>query len=199
MTDAAATTPPEPDEAAPARRRTTLWAMVTAVAVGRAAVLLIVGLTDRGVSTSVSPLGGPAGRQVSVADLRGRRVVLDMRASWCEPGTDEAPIVRALSRDYARAGVVVLGVDVRDLLGSARGFAGRQDLAFPSVGDGEGDCMGRHGATAVPETFVIDREGRVALALRGPLVGTGAARNGSQFHEVLDEIVAERPAAEART
>lgn len=212
--------PEDPDGAPPPPRdrRTVLWAALTVALIGLVAVLLIVGLTNRGVSTTIddaiargeraeapeftlpllvpgAPLTAPEGTEVSLSDLRGRPVVLNIWASWCDPCKDEAPVIRDIATDYAPQGVVVLGLNVRDLSGKGRAFAQRYGLTFPSVRDGEGRVQNRFGATGVPETFVIDREGRVALALRGPLVDRGRFANVDDFRRVLDQVVAERPGA----
>ena len=67
---------------------------------------------------------GPVGTQVSLDDLRGRTVVLNFWASWCEPCEREAPILNEVAREYAGSSdVVVLGVDVQDLSEKALAFA----------------------------------------------------------------------------
>jgi len=187
-------------------------------AVALVAVLLIVGLANRGVSTAIddaiargeraeapdftlpllvagAPFAGGEGDQVSLSELRGRPVVLNVWASWCDPCKEEAPIIRGIAQDYRRRGVAVVGLNVRDLSSKGREFARDYGLSFPSVRDGEGDVQNRYGATGVPETFVIDRDGRVALAVRGPLVAGGPSANVDDFRRVLDQVVAERASA----
>ena len=153
-------------------------------------VLLVVGLANRGVDTRIDDAlaagervaapdvtlpvllpgpGLPAGRQVSLSDLRGRPVVLNVWASWCGPCEDEAPVLEGLWRRYRDRGVLVLGLDTQDLSSKARAFARRHGLTFPSLRDGDGDARRRFGTTGVPETFLIDREGRIALHITGPI------------------------------
>jgi peroxiredoxin len=62
---------------------------------------------------------------------------------------------------------VVLGVDAKDFRGDARRFARRFGLTFPLVYDGPGDTLPKYGVTGFPETFVLDREGRVVEAFTG--------------------------------
>ncbi len=80
---------------------------------------------------------GPAGSSASTADLRGRIVVLNFWASWCDPCKLEAPILEEVARRYRRGGdVVVVGVDVQDLRERALGFVRDNGLTYPSLRDG---------------------------------------------------------------
>jgi len=108
------------------------------------------------------------------------------------PCTDEAPILQSIWDRYRSQGVYVLGVDVKDLTGDALGFHKEFGLTFPTVRDGEGNIEGPYGTTGVPESFIIDRNGKIAAALRGPLSASGSSANVNGFVSVLDSIVAER-------
>jgi peroxiredoxin len=66
---------------------------------------------------------------------------------------------------------VVVGLDAKDFRADARAFAGRYGLTFPIVYDGPGDTTGPWGVTGFPETFVLDREGRVVEAFAGAVDG----------------------------
>ena len=65
----------------------------------------------------------------------------------------------------------MLGLDAKDFRADARRFADRYDLTFPLVYDGPGDVIDGYGVTGFPETFVIDREGRVVRAFVGAVNG----------------------------
>ncbi len=113
------------------------------------------------------PLPTLDGRTASLADFRGRPVILNFWASWCDPCKDEAPaLVRAQERLEA-AGGTVLGVTVEDTRDAARGFARRYGMDYPSLRDVGGDLGDDYGTNGVPETFVIDRQGRVVALQRG--------------------------------
>jgi cytochrome c biogenesis protein CcmG/thiol:disulfide interchange protein DsbE len=107
------------------------------------------------------------GGTAQLADFRGRPVVLNFWASWCEPCEDEAPALRRAQARLARAGGTVLGVTVEDAREDSRAFAREFGLAFPSLRDVGGRLGQAYGTNGVPETFVIDRQGRVAALQRG--------------------------------
>ena len=63
----------------------------------------------------------------------------------------------------------MLGVDVLDVTDDARDFVREYDLGYPMLRDGEGEVLGQYGVIAYPETFVIDRGGRIVASRRGPV------------------------------
>ena len=106
---------------------------------------------------------------LQLASLEGKAVVLNFWASWCIPCKEEAPYLEQVWRENRGRGLVVVGLDAKDFKADARRFAERFDLTFPLVYDGPGDTTGPYGVTGFPETFVIDREGRVVEAFAGPV------------------------------
>jgi cytochrome c biogenesis protein CcmG, thiol:disulfide interchange protein DsbE len=109
--------------------------------------------------------------ELQLASLRGKVVVLNTWASWCVPCKEEAPFLEQVWRSNRDRGVVVLGLDAKDFRADARRFADRYGLTFPLVYDGPGDAIDEYGVTGFPETFVIDREGRVVRAFVGAVNG----------------------------
>ena len=114
------------------------------------------------------PLLGRAGES-SLADYRGKVVVLNFWASWCPPCVDELPLLQRTQRRIERRGATVLGVNYRDIPEDALEFVRRYRLTFPSLRDRDGEYAERYASSAFPETFVIDRRGRIAAARRGPV------------------------------
>ena len=108
-----------------------------------------------------------AEQNLTLASLRGKAVVLNFWASWCHPCKEEAPHLERVWREQRSRGVVVLGLDSKDFRQDARRFVRRFDWSFPVVFDGKGDVSKRYGVTGYPETFVIDRTGRVVDAIVG--------------------------------
>jgi len=105
--------------------------------------------------------------ELQLSSLRGKAVVLNTWASWCLPCKEEAPYLEQVWRDNRDRDVVVVGLNAKDLRSDARRFMGRFDLTFPVVRDGSGDTIRDYGVTGFPETFVLDREGRVVEAFAG--------------------------------
>jgi cytochrome c biogenesis protein CcmG/thiol:disulfide interchange protein DsbE len=99
--------------------------------------------------------------KLDLASLRGKVVVLNFWASWCAPCKSEAPRLEAAWRKYRKQGVVVVGVDAQDFTGDARHFVRKYKLSYPNVHDGPGDVLPKYGVTGFPETYFVDRRGRL--------------------------------------
>ena len=107
--------------------------------------------------------------RTSLADLSGKIVVLNFWASWCDPCRGEAPLLERAQRRLAREGGTVFGVTYKDRASASRSFARRYGYTFPSVRDDELDLAPEFGTIRLPETFVIDRRGRVVAISRGEI------------------------------
>jgi cytochrome c biogenesis protein CcmG/thiol:disulfide interchange protein DsbE len=107
--------------------------------------------------------------ELTLSSLRGKAVVLNMWASWCKPCKEEAPFLEQVWQENRERGLVVVGLDSQDFREDARRFADRFGLTFPLVFDGPGDTLPDWGVTGFPETFVIDRDGRVVQAFVGDI------------------------------
>ena len=118
-------------------------------------------------------LQGPG--SISLASYRGKPVVLNFWASWCEPCKSEAAVLERDWTSYRGHGVVFLGVDYNDLGSDARRFVSAHALTFPMLEDGSGTVTGDYGISQVPETYVLNRQGRVVLHLAGPVTNPGFA------------------------
>jgi cytochrome c biogenesis protein CcmG, thiol:disulfide interchange protein DsbE len=109
-----------------------------------------------------------AGDRVSLTDLRGRTVVLNFWASWCPPCKRETPLL--VQSAYEHAGhVVFVGVNVQDLRGPARKFLSHYAVPYVSVADRGTRTFTAYGLTGLPETYVVDRRGRVVVHETGEL------------------------------
>jgi cytochrome c biogenesis protein CcmG, thiol:disulfide interchange protein DsbE len=105
----------------------------------------------------------------SLSDYRGRVVVLNFWASWCVPCREESPLLQRWHERIRSRGGTVLGVNVLDVSSDARAFIREYRLAYPMLRDGSGDSGKAFGVVGYPETFVIDRRGRIAAVTRGPV------------------------------
>lgn len=104
-----------------------------------------------------------------LADFRGRVVVLNYWASWCPPCRQESPLLERWQRLIAPLGGTVIGVDALDLTSDAANFIRTQRLTYPMLRDPDGSSEHAFGVTGYPETFVLDRRGRIAALQRGPV------------------------------
>jgi cytochrome c biogenesis protein CcmG/thiol:disulfide interchange protein DsbE len=114
------------------------------------------------------PVLGGSG-QGSIADYRGRWVLVNLWASWCVPCRQEAPVLDEFARRYRGRNVTVLGIDVQDNSEDALAFLREFDVRYRqlrSVGDERSEAFG---STGVPENFLVDPRGRLALIWRGPV------------------------------
>jgi len=101
-----------------------------------------------------------------LADYRGKVVVLNFWASWCTPCTDEAPLLQRTQRQLGAQGTV-LGATYNDVPGDSTDFERKYHVTYPSVRDVGLKLAQDYSTHALPETFVIDRSGRVVAISRG--------------------------------
>jgi cytochrome c biogenesis protein CcmG, thiol:disulfide interchange protein DsbE len=116
---------------------------------------------------SLQVLGGEGKR--SLAEFDGKVVVLNFWASWCPPCVDELPLLERTQRRLETRDATVLGINYKDIPEDALDFTRRFKLTYPNLRDRDGEYAQRYGARAFPETFVIDRRGRIAALRRGPV------------------------------
>ncbi|MGK2939713.1 MAG: TlpA family protein disulfide reductase [Solirubrobacteraceae bacterium] len=98
---------------------------------------------------------------VSLAELRGTPVILNVWASWCGPCKAESPVLRGLWKAAEPRGVLVLGLNQQDVRRTARAFVAQERLRYPSMRDGSDEASRSLGATGVPETYALDARGRI--------------------------------------
>jgi cytochrome c biogenesis protein CcmG/thiol:disulfide interchange protein DsbE len=158
------------------------WPVILAAAA--LVALLAYGIAARGADTSIDQsladgkrpaapsidlprLGAPGA--ASLADYRGKVVVLNVWASWCDPCRDEVPLLQRTQERIRSHGATVLGIDTQDASDSALSFLRERRVTYPSLRDRDRSYGQRLGVTGYPETFIIDRRGRVAAVRRFPV------------------------------
>ncbi len=113
------------------------------------------------------------GGTFDLAEARGDVVVLNVWGSWCAPCRAEAPALVAVAEATAEDGVRVVGVNTRDTQTAAQAFEDEFAVPYPSVVDADGRLLLAFRETlppaAIPSTLVVDREGRMAARVVGPI------------------------------
>ncbi len=130
------------------------------------------GVTREGKAAPDFALPDFEGRQVALADLRGKGVVLNFWASWCVPCHDEAPDLNAAYAKYKDKGIAFVGVNYwnqQETEADARAFAQRYSVPYILVRDLDGNTSLDYGVSGIPVTFFIDKDGKVVRRWVGPL------------------------------
>jgi cytochrome c biogenesis protein CcmG/thiol:disulfide interchange protein DsbE len=121
------------------------------------------------------------GGQFDLAAARGKPVLINFWASWCIPCEEEAAVLEQGSRAY-RDRVVFVGVNVQDTEPLARDFLRRFGVTYPNGRDASGAIAVDYGMSGVPETYFVDRDGRIARKWQGAL-------DEARLRTFLDELL----------
>ena len=109
------------------------------------------------------------GGELSLADLRGKLVMMDFWASWCPPCRDEAPVLAQVYGEYRDKGVEFVGVNLWDQPGEADLFVQQEGHQYPNGIDEEGKIAISFGVRGIPEKFFLSREGMIVRKFSGPM------------------------------
>ena len=121
------------------------------------------------------PVLGSTARE-SLRDMRGKVIVMNIFASWCGPCVAEAAILERAQRVLRAHDGTVLGVTYDDNSSASEAFVHQNHITYPVVRDVSGNFANSFGSKGIPETFVIDRRGRVAAVRRYQLNNTWLAK-----------------------
>ena len=122
------------------------------------------------------------GETITLDDLRGKGVVLNFWASWCDPCRDEAALLEATWRREQANGIVFIGLDYLDQEPAAKAYLEEFAITYPSGPDLQSAAARRYGIKGVPETFFIDPQGNIQELVIGPIVSQ------AKLDELLDKI-----------
>jgi cytochrome c biogenesis protein CcmG/thiol:disulfide interchange protein DsbE len=104
-----------------------------------------------------------------VADHRGKWVLVNLWASWCTPCREESPALQRFHERHRRDGFTVLGIDTQDNSADGLEFVEEFGLTYPQLHDGDGTRHEELGMTGVPESVLVDPEGKVVYYRPGPV------------------------------
>ena len=114
------------------------------------------------------------GKSWSLAALRGRPVLLNFWASWCEPCRAEMPTLQQIADLYGPDKLLVLALNFKEHPRRAIQFAATTGLSLPVLLDPQGQTAGAWGVKVFPTTVLIDRQGRPRQRVQGEVDWTGA-------------------------
>ncbi|RMF25343.1 MAG: TlpA family protein disulfide reductase [Deltaproteobacteria bacterium] len=126
-----------------------------------------------------------------LSNYRGSVVLLNLWATWCPPCIAEMPVLNRLAEKYGPRGVVVLGVAGDDDPEAVRRFVDQRGVKFEVLLDPGGAVGTQYGITGYPETFLVDREGRLREKFIGPLPAVGD-EPAPEITGALEALIGER-------
>jgi cytochrome c biogenesis protein CcmG, thiol:disulfide interchange protein DsbE len=132
-------------------------------------------------TTKLQMLG--SAKHVSLASYRGRVVLMNVFASWCDACKGEATLLRHEQAVLAARGGTVLGVSYNDAAQDTESYDRQYHVTYPVVRDANGHFVQSFGTDMVPETFVIGRDGRIMALDRGELTA-------AWLHQHMPKILA---------
>jgi peroxiredoxin len=118
-----------------------------------------------------------ASGKLSLASLHGKAVVLNFWQSDCQPCKQEMPRLESAYRRWRARDVVVVGIDMLDTRGAGSAFLKRYGATYPMVFDKLGDTAAPFGVWNTPQTFFVDRHGRILKRVLGPISTSEFDRN----------------------
>jgi cytochrome c biogenesis protein CcmG/thiol:disulfide interchange protein DsbE len=124
------------------------------------------------------------GTPISLAELRGRPVVVNFWASWCGPCVEEFPLLEDAARRHAGDELAIVGIVYQDRSEAARAFMERNDASWPAAMDPGERTAAAYGILAPPETFFIGRDGRIVARQIGQL---SASSLDEKLAAIIDE------------
>jgi len=125
------------------------------------------------------------GKVVALSEFRGQIVVLNFWATWCPPCIEEMPSLNRLAEKYQGKGIQIIGLSVDENADAYADFLARNQISFLTLRDAARNTSDRYGTFRFPETYIINREGRLARKVIGAVDWTS-----QQMVKYFDELLA---------
>ena len=106
-------------------------------------------------------LKSKSGKNIKLSEYRGEVVMVNFWASWCGPCRQEMPALEQLYSKYKDLGFVILGVNIDEDSGKAVGMLNKIPVSFPILFDSNKKISDLYDVTAMPTTYLIDRDGNL--------------------------------------
>lgn len=106
---------------------------------------------------------------IHLASLRGKPVILNFWASWCDPCKQEAPLLEATWQVLQHQGILLIGIDFQETQSNAQTFLRTYGITYPNVADSAGSAALNYGISGLPDTFFLNRQGVIVSKVVGEL------------------------------
>lgn len=127
---------------------------------------------------------GSGGKKFRLSEQKGKVVILDFWATWCGPCLQTMPLVEQVAHEFADQGVQLIAVNLEEPAKQITATLERHKLQVSVAMDIDGVAAAKYQATAIPQTVVIDREGKVARLFVG-----GGPKLADQLRDALREVL----------
>jgi len=124
--------------------------------------------------------------------FRGKVIYVDFWASWCSSCAKSFPFMNALDKEFRDSGLQIVGINLDEDIGSAKAFLAKRPASFALAADASGQCPRNFGVTAMPSSYLVDRDGTIRHVLIGFRSGEAEI-----IRKLVQELLAEQSAGAA--
>jgi thiol-disulfide isomerase/thioredoxin len=128
------------------------------------------------------------GPHFNLAEHKGRFVVLDFWATWCGPCMQSLPMIEEVVKEFADRDVRLFAVNMEEQPDQIKTVTERHKMKFPVVLDRDGGIAARYAVTAIPQTVLIDREGKIVRLFVG-----GGKKTADALKAALQDLTTAKP------